>query len=122
MDIILYMWEDYEKDEFSAKIITLLKLIPLEFKIHPFEKDTEMDVVSKTIGEKVRKLPQIAVDGERIGGYYDLVEHLINKEVITYTGEPKWNTKTHDENIHLFDEIIFSRGLSKLFPPMAMGG
>ena len=90
MNIILYMWEDYEKDEFSAKIISLLNLIPLEFKIHSFEKNTEMDVVSKTIGEKVRKLPQIVVDGNRMGGYYDLVEHLINKEVITYTGEPKW--------------------------------
>ena len=90
MNIILYMWEDYEKDEFSAKIITLLKLVSLEFKIHSFEKDTEMDVVSKTIGEKVRKLPQIAVDGDRIGGYFDLVEYLINKEVINYAGKPKW--------------------------------
>ena len=92
MDITLYMWEDYEKDEFSAKIITLLKLIPLEFKIHPFERDTEMDVVSNTIGEKVRKLPQIVLDGDRIGGYFDLVEYLINKEVINYAGKPKWNT------------------------------
>ena len=92
MDITLYMWEDYEKDEFSVKIITLLKLIPLEFKIHPFERDTEMDVVSKTIGEKVRKLPQIVLDGDRIGGYFDLVEYLINKEVINYAGKPKWNT------------------------------
>ena len=90
MDIILYMWEDYEKDEFSGKIITLLKSVPLEFKIHSFEKDTEMDAVSKTIGEKVRKLPQIVIDGDKIGGYYDLVEHLINKEVINYTGAPKW--------------------------------
>ena len=92
MDIILYMWEDYEKDEFSGKIITLLKLIPLEFKIHSFEKDTEMDVVSNAIGEKVRKLPQIVLDGDRIGGYFDLVEYLINKEVINYAGKPKWNT------------------------------
>ena len=45
------MWEDYESDEFSGKIITLLKSVPLEFKIHSFEKDTEMDVISKTIGE-----------------------------------------------------------------------
>jgi len=90
MDIILYMWEDYESDEFSGKIITLLRLVPLEFKIHSFEKDTDMNVVSKTIGEKVRKLPQIVVDGEKIGGYYDLVEYLINKEVINYTGAPKW--------------------------------
>ena len=51
-----------------------------------------MDVVSKTIGEKVRKLPQIVVDGDRIGGYFDLVEYLINKEVINYAGKPKWKT------------------------------
>ena len=90
MDIALYMWEDYDRDEFSSKIISLLRLVPLEFKIHTFEKDTEMDVVSKAIGEKVRKLPQIVCDGERIGGYYDLVEYLINKEVINYTGKLKW--------------------------------
>ena len=84
------MWDDYVSDEFSGKIITLLKSVPLEFKVHSFEKDTEMDVISKTIGEKVRKLPQIVVDGDKIGGYYDLVEHLINKEVINYTGAPKW--------------------------------
>ena len=92
MDITLYMWEAYREDEFSGKIITLLKLVPLEFKVHSFEKDTEMEVVSKTIGEKVRKLPQIVVDGDRIGGYFDLVEYLINKEVINYAGKPKWNT------------------------------
>ena len=92
MDIIVYVWDDYEKDEFSAKIITLLKLIPLEFKIHPFERDTEMDVVSNTIGEKVRKLPQIVLNGVRIGGYFDLVEYLINKDVINYAGKPKWKT------------------------------
>jgi glutaredoxin len=38
----------------------------------------------------VRKLPQISVDDKRIGGYYDFVEYLINKDVITYTGKPKW--------------------------------
>ena len=92
MDITLYMWEDYDEDEFSTKIITLLQLVPLEFKIHSFERDTEMDVVSNAIGERVRKLPQIAVDGDRIGGYFDLVEYLINKEVINYAGKPKWNT------------------------------
>ena len=92
MDIIVYVWDDYEKDEFSVKIITLLKLIPLEFKIHPFERDTEMDVVSNTIGEKVRKLPQIVLNGDRIGGYFDLVEYLINKDVINYAGKPKWKT------------------------------
>jgi glutaredoxin len=46
-----------------------------------------MDYVSQEIGEKVRKLPQIVIDGIRIGGYYDLMELLINKKVIDYKGD-----------------------------------
>jgi len=49
--------------------------------------------ISETLGEKIRRYPQVVIDGDRIGGYYDLVEHLINKEVITYTGIPKWEKK-----------------------------
>ena len=52
-----------------------------------------MDVISTMVGSKVRKLPQVVIDGERVGGYYDLLELLVNKEVIDYTGEPLWKKK-----------------------------
>ena len=47
-----------------------------------------MDYISQEIGEKVRKLPQVVVDGNRIGGYYDLMELLLNEKLIDYKGDP----------------------------------
>ena len=42
------------------------------------------------MGEKVKKLPHVVIDGERVGGYYDLVEYLMKKNIINYAGEPMW--------------------------------
>ena len=93
MDIKVFVWEGYLEDEFSMKIIDLIKSSSLHYTLLPIKKDTEMDIISTMVGEKVRKLPQIVVDGERVGGYYDFVEYLINKDVITYTGKPKWKNR-----------------------------
>ena len=93
MDIKVFVWEGYLEDEFSMKIIDLIKSASLHYTLLPIKKDAEMDIISTMVGEKVRKLQQIVVDGERIGGYYDLVEYLINKDVITYTGKPKWKNR-----------------------------
>ena len=43
-------------------------------------RDQIMDYISQEIGEKIRKLPQVVINGDRIGGYYDLMELLINKK------------------------------------------
>ena len=93
MDIKVFVWEGYLEDEFSMKIIDLIKSSSLHYTLLPIKKEADMDTISTMVGEKVRKLPQIVINGERIGGYYDLVEHLINKEVINYTGEPTWKKK-----------------------------
>ena len=93
MDIKVFVWDDYLDDKFSMKIIDLIKSTSLQYTLFSLNKDVDIDALSTMIREKVRKLPQIVVDGERIGGYYDLVEHLINKEVINYTGEPTWKKK-----------------------------
>ena len=90
MDIKVFVWEGYFEDKFSMKIIDLINSASLHYTLLPIKKDADMDTITTMVGEKVRKLPQIVVDGERIGGYYDLVEHLINKEVINYAGKPKW--------------------------------
>jgi len=90
MDIKVFVWEGYLEDEFSMKIIDLIKSTSLHYTLLPIKKNADMDIISTMVGEKVRKLPQISVDDKRIGGYYDFVEYLINKDVITYTGKPKW--------------------------------
>ena len=93
MDIKIFVWEGYLEDKFSMKIIDLIKSASLHYTLLPIKKDAEMDVISTMVGSKVRKLPQVVIDGERVGGYYDLLELLVNKEVIDYTGEPLWKKK-----------------------------
>ena len=93
MDIKIFVWEGYLEDKFSMKILELIKSASLHYTLLPLKKDAEMDVISTMVGSKVRKLPQVVIDGERVGGYYDLLELLVNKEVIDYTGEPLWKKK-----------------------------
>ena len=85
MDIRVYLYDTY--DPSSVKILDLLKNSKVKFSYNTYSREN-MDYISQEIGEKVRKLPQIIIDGERIGGYYDLMELLINKKLIDYKGDP----------------------------------
>ena len=83
MNIQLYLNIKY--NESSFKILKLLDGNNIEFSVLTF-RDDDLDKVSSLIGEKVRKLPQVIVDGKRIGGYYDLMEFLMNMKLINYKG------------------------------------
>ena len=85
MDIRVYLYNDY--DPYAAKILKLLEKCDLKFTVNAYSREN-MEYVSLEIGEKVRKLPQIVIDGNRIGGYYDLMELLINKKLVDYKGDP----------------------------------
>ena len=85
MNIQLYLWADYNESAF--KILKLLDGNNIPFSVQTFGSDELLDDISVQIGEKVRRLPVIVIDGEKIGGYYDLLEFLINKEVINYDGK-----------------------------------
>ena len=63
----------------------LFQFIMQRYFTHFYSPD-DLDKVSSLIGEKVRKLPQVIVDGKRIGGYYDLMEFLMNMKLINYKG------------------------------------
>lgn len=91
MDIKVYI-HDNKNVESSSKIFKLLKNCELKFAVEVFgyfRSDSE-EYIANVVGEKVKKLPHIVIDGERVGGYYDLVEYLMNKDIINYAGEPKW--------------------------------
>jgi glutaredoxin len=92
MNIVVYLHESRYKHS-TLKVLDLLKQCNLTCIYKTFKSD-DMIEISETLGEKIRRYPQVVIDGDRIGGYYDLVEHLINKEVITYTGIPKWEKKS----------------------------
>ena len=84
MNIQLYLWADFNESAF--KILKLLDGNKIPFSAHTF-RDESLDDISDVVGEKVRRLPLIVVDGVHIGGYYDLVEFLINKNIINYDGK-----------------------------------
>ena len=85
MNIHLYLWADFTESAF--KILKLLDGNKIPFSVQTFGSDESLDDISVQIGEKVRRLPIVVIDGEKIGGYYDLLEFLINKEVINYDGK-----------------------------------
>ena len=85
MNIQLFLWADFNESAF--KILKLLDGNKIPFSVQTFGSDELLDDISVQIGEKVRRLPVVVIDGEMIGGYYDLLEFLINKEVINYDGK-----------------------------------
>ena len=91
MNIHLYLWADFTESAF--KILKLLDGNKIPFSVQTFGSDESLDDISEQIGGKVRRLPLVVIDGEKIGGYYDLLEFLINKKVINYDGESLWQQK-----------------------------
>ena len=85
MNIQLFLWADFNESAF--KILKLLDGNKIPFSVQTFGSDELVEDISVQIGEKVRRLPVVVIDGEKIGGYYDLLEFLINKEVINYDGK-----------------------------------
>ena len=85
MNIQLYLWAEFSESSF--KILKLLDGNKIPFSVQTFGSDESLDDISVQVGGKVRRLPLVIVDGEKIGGYYDLLEFLINKKVINYDGE-----------------------------------
>ena len=85
MNIQLYLWANFNDSAF--KILKLLDGNKIPFSVQTFGSDELVEDISVQIGEKVRRLPVVVIDGEKIGGYYDLLEFLINKEVINYDGK-----------------------------------
>ena len=85
MNIQLYLWADFNESAF--RLLKLLDGNKIPFSVQTFGSDESLDDISDVVGEKVRRLPAVIADGESIGGYYDLLEFLINKEVINYDGK-----------------------------------
>ena len=84
-------------DDMSASqpILDLLDNCGFQYEVETLVKMTGRAFTSgaeiyNVVGEKVKTLPHVVIDGERVGGYYDLVEYLMNKDIINYAGEPKW--------------------------------
>ena len=84
MKIELYLYEKYDKS--ALKILQLLDTNNIKFSAHTF-KEYDIEKVSQVIGERIRRLPFVMIDGERVGGYYDLFEYLVSRNIINYEGK-----------------------------------
>ena len=85
MEAILYMHRDY--DAKVLKIVELLEKCDISLNIIVKDLNMDFDIFSKEIGHTVKRLPKVIIDGEFVGGYYDLVEYLVIKNIINYSGE-----------------------------------
>ena len=86
MNIELYLYAKFDKS--ALDILKLLDDNKIRFSVQTFNEDDSLDFISDRVGEKVRRLPLVMIDGERVGRYYDLMEFLVNKGVINYKGKP----------------------------------
>ena len=75
MEIKVHIYNEY--DEYALKILKLLTDNKLEFTCQTYSIDEV---------EKFKKLPQVVIDDDRVGGYYHVIEYLINKKIINYEG------------------------------------
>ena len=85
MNIELYLYTKFNKS--ALDILKLLDDNKIKFSVQTFTEDDSLDFISEQVGEKVRRLPLVMIDGKRVGRYYDLMEFLVNKGVINYQGK-----------------------------------
>ena len=76
MEIKVHLYKEY--DEYALKIMRLLDNNKLKFSCEVYHQSHPV--------EKFKKLPHVVIDDNRVGGYYDLVEYLINRKIINYEG------------------------------------
>ena len=85
MNIELYLYATFDRS--ALDILKLLDDNNIKFSVQTFGENESLDFISDQVGEKVRRLPVVKVDGKRVGRYYDLMEFLVNKGVINYKGK-----------------------------------
>ena len=88
MNVDLFVYDKFDKS--ALDILNLLEKSSLKFTVQVFEENESIDYISNLVGETVRRLPVVVIDGKRIGRYYDLVEFLMNEGVINYQGKSSW--------------------------------
>ena len=85
MNVELFVYDKFDKSVLD--ILTLLENNSIKFSVQVFTEEDSLDYISDQVGEIVRRLPMVVVDGKRVGRYYDLVEFLVNEGIINYQGK-----------------------------------
>ena len=64
MIIELYLYDKFDKT--ALEILQLLDKVNLPFSVITFDSKRTLDQISKEMGETVRRLPLVFVDGKRL--------------------------------------------------------
>lgn len=88
MNVELFVYDKFDKS--ALDILNLLDTNEIKFSVQVFKEEDSIDYISNQVGETVRRLPVVLVDGKKVGRYYDLVEYLVNEGVINYEGKSSW--------------------------------
>jgi glutaredoxin len=65
----------------------MLDNLGIEYTEKKLEEFKTVDDMLEDIGKKVKTMPQIKIDGELVGGYHQLIEHLDDKGLVNFKGE-----------------------------------
>ena len=65
----------------------MLSSLGIQYTEKKLEEFNTVDDMLEDIGKKVKTMPQIKIDGELVGGYHQLVEHLDDKGLVNFKGE-----------------------------------
>ena len=88
MNVELFVYDKFDKS--ALDILNLLDTNEIKFSVQVFKEEDSIDYISNQVGETVRRLPVVLVDGKKVGRYYDLVEYLVNEGLINYEGKSSW--------------------------------
>jgi len=80
----------YSKDNcgYCVKAKSLLNNLGLTYTEKKLENFLTTEALIEDIGKNVRSMPQIKINGELIGGYNQLIEYLMDKQLVNFKGEP----------------------------------
>ena len=72
---------------YCSKAKVMLDNLGIEYTEKKLEEFKTVDDMLEDIGKKVKTKPQIKIDGELVGGYHQLIEHLDDKGLVNFKGE-----------------------------------
>ena len=72
---------------YCSKAKIMLDNLGIEYIEKKLEEFKTVDDMLEDIGKKVKTMPQIKIDGELVGGYHQLIEHLDDKGLVNFKGE-----------------------------------
>ena len=79
----------YSKDNcpFCVKAKGLLDKLKVNYTTKNVGQDITLEELYKELKKQVRSVPQTVINGELIGGYNQLVEHLCDLKLINFKGD-----------------------------------